>query len=270
LARSKSLIVFSDIHVGSKYSVCSEHPKRDDDDEYKPSKNQKKLKEAWDHSIDLIQQRATALVINGEPIDGDNKKSLGDSVWSTNLNDQLNDAEKLLKQIKFDNLYFVRGSGYHTQKDATNFEQTLAEHMKARSYESIMGNRTHADYEVNIEIFGKYINFTHHAGFSNWWAYRPTVISRELVKMHFMHRENGFHTDILVRSHVHYYCEVRFPHTKGLTTPAWKIADGFMYKKGEPELPSIGNVEIIIEPNGKIEIEPHLIDMEIRKSVIHL
>lgn len=268
--RSQSILVFSDIHVGSRFSVCSEHPVIEDGTEVKPSPNQRKLTEAWHHSIDEIQQKARALVINGEPIDGANKKSMGDSVWSTNLKDQLDDAQVLLKKIPFEDLYFVRGSGYHIQQDATNFEKILAKQMGAKNYKSVMGNQTSADYEATFEKFGKYIHFTHHVGYSGWWQYRTTPIARELVKMHFMHRENGFHTDVLVRSHVHYYVEVRFPHTKGLSTPAWKFPDGFMYRKGEPELPTVGNIEIIIESNGKIQIEPHLVEAEFKKPVIHL
>lgn len=263
-------MVFSDLHVGSKYAVCSESPVRDKDSEYKPSRNQKKLLEGWHDSIDSISQKPRALVINGEPIDGDNKKSMGDSVWSTNLNDQMDDAVKLLKGIRTDGIYFVRGSDYHIAKDATDFEETIAQRLGAKKYKAVMGYMTYTDYEATFEVFGKHIHFTHHAGYSNWWMYRPTVIARELIKMHFNHKLNGFHTDLLIRSHVHYYTEVRFPHTKGLSTPAWKIADGFMYRRGEPELPTIGNIEIIIEPNGKIQIEPHLVEIEFLKPVIHL
>jgi len=195
---------------------------------------------------------------------------LGDSVWSTEINDQLADAEKLLRKIKFDKLFFVRGSGYHTQMQATNYEKTIAKKMNAESYKSIMGNKTKADYEVTFEVFGKHFNFTHHIGYSGWWQYRPTPMARELVKMHFMHNANGFHTDVVIRSHVHYYCEVRFPNTKGLTTPAWKFPDGFMYRRGIPELPNVGMIEIIIEPNGKIEINPLLHELDFKKDVVHL
>ena len=267
---SKSILVFSDVHCGSKYAVCSEHPEKENDTDYKPSPNQRKLLEGWLDCIDNVSQKPTALVINGEPVDGDNKKTLGDSTWTTNLNDQMNDFAKLIKEIRYDNLIFVKGSGYHVTKDATNFEQTLAERLGARKYKSVMGNQTSADYECNIEMYGKHINFTHHVSYSGWWLYRSTPIAKELVKMHFAHRENGFHTDIAIRSHVHYYTEVRFPHTIGLSTPAWKFPDGFMYRKGEPELPTIGNIEIIIEPNGHILIEPHLVEVEFKKEVIHL
>lgn len=269
-SQSKSLLIVSDLHIGSKFSVCSEDPERDSDNSYVPSYNQKKMNLAWFECKDMIQQKAKALVINGEPIDGDNFKSLGDSVWSTDLGDQLKDAEKMVKTLPYEKLYLTRGSGYHVTRGATNFEKLFGNKLGAEKYRSVMGTVTNSDYEANFKVNDKMINFTHHIGYSGWWQYRSTPIARELVKMHFAHKENGFHTDLLVRSHVHYYCEVRFPHTIGFTTPAWKFPDGFMYRRGIPELPTVGFMEVIIESNGKILIEPHLVQMKFPKPVINL
>jgi hypothetical protein len=267
---SKSMVVFSDIHVGSKYSVCSEEPVLDDGGSYKPSKNQEKLLQGWMDCIDEITQKPTALIINGEPIDGSNNKSLGESCWSTSFGDQMNDSAELIKRIPYEKLYLVRGSGYHVTRESTNFEKIFGKLVGAETYKSVLGNETKTDYEATFEVFGKHIHFTHHVGYSGWWMYRTTPIARELVKMHFNHKANGFHTDLLVRSHVHYYVEVRFPNTIGLTTPAWKFPDGWMYRQGEPELPTVGCMEIIIEPNGKIIVEPHLAEINWRKPVIKL
>ena len=260
----------SDIHVGSKYAICTEAPDRDSDNSYKPNQLQKKLLEGWEYCVDEITQKPRALVINGEPIEGANRANMGDSVWSVEINDQLEDARKLLSGIKTDNLIFVRGSGYHVNRDATSYEKTISDKMGAKKYKTILGNLTGADYEANIEMYGKHINFTHHVGWSSWWMYRTTPIAKELIKAHFAHRESGFHTDVIVRSHVHYYVEVRFPHTIGFSNPAWKFPDGFLYRKGAPENPSIGMMEIIIEPNGEIEILSHLAELDIKKPVIHL
>jgi hypothetical protein len=271
LAKSaKTFVVYSDLHIGSKYSVCSEEPELDDGS-YRPSPNQKKMMEAWYDARDaIITKKPDFMVINGEPIDGDNFKSLGDSVWTTDLGNQMTDAEKLVKMVPHDKLYLVRGSGYHVTRGATNFEKIFGKKIGAETYKSVLGNRTKADFEATFKVNDKHIHFTHHVGYSGWWMYRPTPISRELVKMHFNHAANGFHTDLLIRSHVHYYVEVRFPHTIGLSTPAWKFPDGWMYRQGEPELPTIGNIEIIVESNGKLIVEPHLIDVNWRKPVIHV
>src|SRR3989337_3023384 len=210
------------------------------------------------------------LVINGEPVDGSNPRSLGDSVWSTNYLDQMTDVEKLIKMIPHEKIYLTSGSPYHSTREATNFEKIFGKKIGAESYTSVIGNETMADFEATFKVFDKHIHFTHHVGYSGWWMYRPTPIARELVKMHFQHRENGFHTDLLVRSHVHYYVEVRFPNTIGLSTPAWKFPDGFLYKQGEPEMPTVGNIEVIVESNGKIIVEPHLAPIKWEKPVINV
>lgn len=267
---SKSILVISDMHVGSKMSICSEEPTIDDFGTYKPSSNQKKLLQEWHRTLDQVSQKPTALVLNGEPVDGSNPKSQGAGVWSNNFNDQMNDSAKLLKPIKRDVTILTRGSGYHVTRENTNFEQIFANKIGARKYKSVAGFMTDTDYEATIEMYGKHINFTHHIGYSGWWQYRSTPMARELVKMHFQHKENGFHSDVVVRSHVHYFVLVEFPNTIGFTSPAWKFPDGFMYRGGIPERPTIGNVEIIIEPNGEIDIKKHLSTLEFPKPVIHL
>jgi len=267
---SKSLAIFSDIHDGSKYAVCSEEPTLDNGGSYRPSRMQRKLLASWQESIDALITKPKILVINGEPVDGSNPRSLGDSVWSTNYLDQMTDVEKLIKMIPHEKIYLTSGSPYHTTREATNFEKIFGKKIGAESYTSVIGNETMADFEATFKVFDKHIHFTHHVGYSGWWMYRPTPIARELVKMHFQHRENGFHTDLLVRSHVHYYVEVRFPNTIGLSTPAWKFPDGFLYKQGEPEMPTVGNIEVIVESNGKIIVEPHLAPIKWEKPVINV
>ena len=58
--------------------------------------------------------------------DGANIKQAGQQSWSSNINDQINDAERLLKQFSFNHFVMTRGSGYHVQRDATNYEEILA------------------------------------------------------------------------------------------------------------------------------------------------
>lgn len=265
---AKSIVIYSDIHCGSKYSVCPPKIKLASGGTYEASKAQRALYEAWKDSIKSLEYKPTVLVINGEPIDGNNKFSKGVGTWSTDIADQLEGAKQLLAKIPRDNIIFVRGSPYHVDAEGTSFEELLAQELQAHKYKSY-GGEGKTDYECNIEMYGKHFNFTHHVGFSRWFQYRTTPIASEMAKMHFEHGRRGFHTDVMVRSHVHYYVEVRFPHTIGLTTPAWKFPDGFMYKSGEPTLPDVGCVEIIVESNGKIIVEPHLTEVNFKPMVSH-
>ena len=267
---SKSVVIFSDIHVGSKVAICSDSPKIIDGEDYNPNKAQKALKKAWDLACSEITQKPDIVVINGEPIDGANPKSQGSGIWSTNLVDQIRDFKVIAKNIPSSKkMIFVRGSGYHVNQGATNLEEVVAEEMKADRYRAY-GGSGFTDYEANVEMNGKNFNFTHHVGFSAWEMYRTTSLAREMVKLHFMRRSKGYHTDVVVRSHVHYYVQVSYKHSTGFTTPAWKFPDGFMYRSGIPSLPDVGCVEVIVESNGEIIVKPHIIEVEFKPKVMHV
>ena len=67
--------------------------------------------------------------------------------------------------------------------------------------------------------------------------------------------------NIIVRSHVHYFVMIRYSSTCGFTTPAFKFPDAHLFRGGlSGTAPSIGAVEVIVEPNGKYLVEPHLLD----------
>ena len=268
---SKSIVICSDIHVGDNHAICTKSPQKTDGENYTPNKLQRALLDCWKEAWKDLVQKPTAIVINGEPINGANKHSMGAGVWSTSLVDQIRDFKKLMKSAPTsDKLVFVRGSGYHVTADgATPMEEIVAEEMKADRYRTY-GGSGYTDEECNIEMHGKYFNFTHHVGFAQWAQYKPTSLAKEMVKMHFDNTKRGVHTDITVRSHVHYYVEIRFPNTIGFTTPAWKMPDGFMYRRGIPSQPDIGLMEVIIEPNGKVIVEPHITSVEVKPKVMHI
>ena len=156
----------SDLHDGSGTSVCSEEPVITElGTTYKPNKLQVALNEAWYNCIDELTGKPDLLVVNGEPCDGANKKQAGQQTWSSNLQDQINDAEKLLNHIPHDKLMFVRGSGYHVQQDGTNFEEVLAQLLGAEKYKAFGGEGL-TDYYALVELHGKIFNFTHHVGYN--------------------------------------------------------------------------------------------------------
>jgi len=169
---SKSVLITSDMHVGSSTAVCTPNPEiMDLGTTHNPNKLQQELHKVWQECIDDLHQKPTILVVNGEPCDGGNPKGLGKQSWSTNLQDQLNDAEKLLDEIPYQNLLFTRGSGYHVDQQGTNFEEIIAKQMNADRYKAFGGSGM-TDYYALVELHGKTFNFTHHVGFNKWAAYR--------------------------------------------------------------------------------------------------
>ena len=270
---SKSLVIYSDIHDGSTTAICSKDPiTSDKNTTYRPNNLQKSLYQAWVESIDALTQKPNAVVINGEPIDGANSKQLGNQSWTTNINDQINDSAKIINLIpRKSNLFFIRGSGYHVDKEGTNYESTLADKVKATKYRVFKGEiEKESDYYANIKMNGKLFSFTHHIGFNRWAAYRTTALAREMAAMHF-EKDKLLPYDIIVRSHVHYFVHVRFVHTFGFTTPAWKFPDGHLFRGGlGGTTPDIGSVEVIVESNGKVLIEPHIMKLKLPQDVYEI
>ncbi len=72
--------------------------------------------------------------------------------------------------------------------------------------------------------------------------------------------DNEHTPSVIVRSHVHYFVMVRFATQFGFTTPSFKMPDSHLFRGGlGGTAPSLGAVEVIIEPDGHILIEPHIV-----------
>lgn len=266
MARSKSIINFSDLHIGSKLAVCSDDPEIPN---YRPNKLQLALYDMWGECIDEITQKPEIKLINGEPFDGANKKQIGSQSATTNMLPQMKEAQKLIKQIPGSRLLFIKGSGYHVDVDASSYEEMLAELMGAELYDPYGTGERVSDFSM-IRLNGKLMNFTHHVGYSKWQMYRTTAIGREMAALHFQYDQLGGKVDVISRGHVHYFVHVEFAHTHGFTTPAWKYPDRHLYRQGQPPAPDVGCVEIIVEPNGKIIIEKHIAELKVKPKVLEL
>ena len=266
---SKSVLFFSDMHVGNENSVCSENPSMKGGS-YNPNELQKKLLETWYWVKDSVNQEPHIVCINGEPCDGPNPIEQGKQSWSTVFDEQLDDAYKLLKIYKPKHFVLTRGTNYHVQGGNQNMEERLAEKLNATPYSGYhaveeIGIRT--DYFLTFSLNGKVFSVTHHIGFNRWFAYRTTALAREMADMEFL--KGKYWTpentpSVIVRSHVHYFVMVRFAKTTGFTSPAWKLPDSHLFKGGlGGTAPSIGAVEVIVEPNGHIQVEPHILSDEL-------
>jgi hypothetical protein len=267
---SKSVLFLSDMHVGNQTAICTPNPAMKGGS-YNPNKLQKQLYEFWLQARDKCP-KPHILVLNGEPTDGSTVKQAGDQEWSTVIKEQLNDATKLLKQYSPKYFLMTRGSNYHVQLGADNQEEILAERLQAVPYsglfdverdmktEGIYAQRT--DYFLNFKVNQKVFSVTHHIGFNRWFAYRTTAIAREMADMEFMRGRYWKSEDmpsVIVRSHAHYFVLVRFTTVTGFITPAWKFPDGHLFRGGlGGTAPSIGSVEVIVEPNGDILVNPHI------------
>ncbi|MCH6573661.1 MAG: hypothetical protein IH795_00430 [Bacteroidetes bacterium] len=276
---SKRVVFVSDMHVGSAMAVAPPDPFVSDiDTNIKSNKIMKVLYETWVDCIDSLSGKPDVLGIIGEPMDGANKKQIGQQSWTTNLNDQVQASSKLLKLLKAENIIMVRGSGYHVQIDATNFEEQVARLIGASRYraylpESVqidLGDQAEGaltDYFAYFDVNNKVFNMTHHIGYSKNEMYRTTAMARELVTSKLQEDFYG-KADVYARGHVHYFVKVEYAHTQGFTNPAWKLPDAHLFRHGlGGTKPDIGMVECIVEPNEDVLIKKHLVEVDIKPLV---
>jgi hypothetical protein len=243
------------------------------------------LHQGWgelrDEMRDELGKKTFVQVFNGDIIDGPNPKSAGDEQWTTDINNQIRDARKLIREnFSYENGIMTIGSGYHVKQGGTHFEDMLAEQLNCVNrfprfgngkgeipYEVTRGREREppngragqfADYTWAFEVNGWPFSVTHHIGFSKWAAYRTTALAREMVALELDSNKtmpDGRRPAIVIRSHAHYYVQIRFGHTYAFVCPAWKFADEHLYRAGEGgTAPSIGFVGILLESNGKRDI----------------
>jgi len=109
----------------------------------------------------------------------------------------------------------------------------------------------------------KRFSVCHHVGYNKTELYRTTAIGREAAVMEFArgkwYPKDG-NVDVIARSHVHYYVEIRYPEQVAFTTPCWKMPDEFMMRRGlGGTAVHIGTIEVIVEPNGQVDVYPHIV-----------
>ena len=181
---SKTVLMASDIHDMSRMAVCSDTPYNSElDQTMKLTGLQKGLNQAWkDVAADVKDKygKVDLMVYNGEPVDGANKKNLGQQSWTTNLEDGMQDFMKLDSLISRDKVLLVRGSNYHTTVDGTNIEEILADRMGAIRAKP-WGGSGYTDAYAMVNVYGKVFNFSHHIGYSKSMAYRSTALAREMA-----------------------------------------------------------------------------------------
>lgn len=247
---SKVIVINSDLHVGSDFAVTSV------DGPDKPTIEQLILREHWLECSDLVG-RHELQVMNGEPINGINKKNNGAENYTSDIIEQTRHAVKAVREWKFDDIIVTRGSGYHSSDGGwTWFEELFAEMIKA-----VPDGRDgeYTDEETGVILNGKVFNCCHHIPGSRWFHYSTTPLTREgmgvaLNRLKYYDSEQVKHIDAIVRSHQHHRHFTDIEHSLLLQTGCWQFRNRYMKRSGMGSLfPTLGSSWFIVESNGQIE-----------------
>lgn len=245
----KYIVVISDIQFGHKLAVApdefqvSQLPPASPTWE-KPNSVGSALLRAWKVVVKEWAE-PDILVINGEPIEGQQPRNKGIEVYTSNLDDQLEGAKTLIEMFNAKRIYSTRGTDYHVMLNGIPLEETFGKMVGAQKVGGY-----HAPYELYLEEEGVRFNFAHHVGGSQVWQYRGTPITREmlLAKVNESHK---WPSTVIIRSHVHYYWFVGSTSHLGMITPCWQLQTWYAYRRtASGMVPDIGAVRFKVEDGG--------------------
>lgn len=261
---SKVIVINSDIHTGSNYAVTSNYGPD------KPTRYHLITREHWLECIDLIGKHELQL-INGEPINGINRKNNGAENYTSDIVAQLRHAIDAVKEWRYDKIIVTRGSGYHSSDGGwTWFEELFAEMIGAVQDGE---NGAWTDEETAFMFAGKVFNACHHVPGSRWFHYSTTPLTREgmgvaLNRTKYYDTDQVKHIDAIIRSHRHHRHFTDIEHSLLLQTGCWQFRNQYMKRGGMGSLfPTIGCSWFVIESNGNISYHKNdLADYKIPKK----
>ena len=263
---AKSIIFISDLHIGSIWGCCSDSPVIGNKDQYYvPWKFQVEVNNILKWGVEnLYKKRPDVIVIVGEGIDGSNPQQEGNESWTTDPMDMVRDCVKLIHNLfawkgKLPLIYVSRGSKYHVQKGAADYDDILAELLGAKKNSPYVSTRITDEWGV-LEVNGVVIQYAHHVSYSKAPWSKGNAINKEAFLCDI---NQSTRAHLYVRAHVHSCDEYagffgdNDYQTRIITNPCSKFPDSFLKKHGVGgTLPDVGFTEVIVEGDGMIIIHP--------------
>lgn len=261
--RPMRVVAVADMHVGSRVGLAN--PARSPiNDALAPVRVA--LFDVWEAAAHGPWHAPDALIVNGDVIEGQNRKGGGAGTWSTQLLEQADHAVGLLRMWDAKRVYVIRGSGYHVETNGLQVEEYVARQLRAEEYpgqESIDPElRDRSGWHWYLHLGGVTFHVSHHISVSKVFHYQSTPTARQMLqaKLNDMlrHHVSRYKTDIVLRGHSHYYNMVGFSGSTGLVMPCWKGLDDYMLSRGPLDIsPDIGFLAWEIE-NGQARLQINL------------
>lgn len=259
----KRVVIISDLHCGHRVGLTPPawqyRPTEEDHWQAKWAKIQSECWKWYTQAITKLRP-IDRLIVNGDCLDGKGSKSGGTELITTDRNKQVDMASKAIQLAKAEEIYFVRGTPYHTGIE-DDWEDQLA-----RCFQAKIGD--HEWYNVNGAMF----DVKHYVAPRGKKDTRPnTGADDDLWNIIWAIEDDQPRGDIIVRSHVHYhvfhgYIEKGRSHLV-LTTPALQ-AMGTKYGarrcKGHV---NYGLVYFDVYEDGSWKWQPLIADLQSQKAL---
>lgn len=249
--------VVSDLHCGSIYGLLPPGFHDFKGKECRLNAGQEYLWECWiDFAKRAQAHKPDFVIINGDVIDGPQKKNHGSELDLPAHRDQQLAAVQVLKELRNRlpkaKFYFTQGTPYHVGHFG-GAEESIATALEAEQYQSI-GTGYLCREILWLAVEGVVIEAAHHISVSSGF-YRLTALDREMQWSALTGKDatKGVpKVDLVVRSHVHYFSKAEHASKQGVTTPCWQLQTRYMRKNSTSRmLPDIGGLLLEVDGTAK-------------------
>ena len=208
----KRVVVIADLHSGHQVGLT--HP---DFDAVPSSPGHKRdlyniRRRCWNFYTETIDalKPIDVLIVNGDTIDGKGKRSGGTELVTADRTEQCDMAAEAIKYAEAGMIVMSHGTPYHTG-EMEDWEDQVAKTVKAHK----IGG------EDWIDVNGLIFNYRHFVGSSSVPYGRHTQVAKErLWNLLWTEHDEYPKSDVILRSHVHYFDYCGGFGWLGMTTPA--------------------------------------------------
>jgi hypothetical protein len=251
----KRLAVVSDLHCGSIFGLLPPDFLTFEGVPKLQNAGQKYLWECWLDFANRVEDfDPHAVIVNGDDVDGLQKKQHGAELSLTNCKDQRDAAIATLRVLRSATRkakwYFTQGTPYHVGNFGSA-EEDIAAAMDATRYPSL-GSGKLCRETLTLEVDGGVIiEAAHHI--STATIYKATPAEKEMQATWMDAVNNGTPLpDLQIRSHVHNYTNVEQGMGRVVTTPCWQLQTRYARKNSVHRLqPHIGGILIEADYQAK-------------------
>lgn len=270
----RSVLILSDMHCGHHLGMWHPDLKNPYGERANMNIGQKWLYQCWQEMLKLAKQRKPqVLVVNGDLLDGEGRKSSGTEQYSTIVAAQQKAAIKLLEPYRdiVEEIYVIRGTPYHDGNNGVDVEAVAA----ALGAVPQRGNKDwHAHEHLDLDIDGVVLNFNHEIAVASSF-YASTPYYREAMYSAMAGLAGAYpNAKCIVRSHVHRWMHVENVSTHVVGTPCFQLQTFYMTRKSPYRMvPDIGGVFIEVdhqahrEGHDPIRVRKWLFPLPARKPI---
>jgi hypothetical protein len=250
----KTIVVLGDIHAGHRLGLT-------------PPKYQwpgfalaELMERFWDWFVLSLPENPDYCFVMGDTVDGEGKKE-NTFHLTTDINEQINIAAEVIRQVNACKNIFIFGTPYHTG-NLKDYEYQVADRFKTEETPDISEKQ-------KVSVDGVCFDLCHKVGKTNTPVGGDIMLKKAAIwsALEDVLTENPERADYIIRAHAHEWRYTENSLSAAMICPALKIGDPNFdrYARGLDGWYDVGFLVFRID-NRKVDMEKHFFKYELPKG----